>query len=75
MKYTAPKTTALAEFTAAKVKIDEALRILTEASDNNFSVDPDAVTWGGVGSLNHLVELLARPLEFLNLVPAEAEAR
>lgn len=61
---------AQAAFLVAKQKIDEALRELSAASDDHFSVPADTVTWSHVANLNHVIELLEPALEFLNLRPS-----
>ena len=49
---------ALAAFMARKLKIDAMLQRLTELSANDFSVDPEDVDWGHVGTLGHYRQLL-----------------
>ena len=44
---------ALAGFVAAKAEIDALLAKLVAFSDTHFGADPDVVTWGDVGTLNH----------------------
>ena len=59
-----PKTTnqekALATFVARKAEIDAMLARLKSLSDDHFGVNPDAVTWGDVGTLGHHADLLKR---------------
>ena len=51
---------ALAAFVQRKAEIDAMLTRLQALSDDHFSVAPDEVTWGDVGSLEHHAELLKR---------------
>ena len=44
---------ALADFVRAKAEIDAALARLIAFSADHFGADPDTVTWGDVGTLNH----------------------
>jgi hypothetical protein len=59
-----PKTStqeqALAAFVAKKAEIDAMLARLQALSDDHFGVDPEAVTWGDVGTLGHHADLLKR---------------
>lgn len=45
---------ALAAFIAAKTEIDRLLEELTALSTEHFHASPCAVTWGHVGSANHI---------------------
>ena len=51
---------ALAAFVARKAEIDAMLARLQALSDDHFGVDPEAVTWGDVGTLGHHADLLKR---------------
>ena len=44
---------ALAAFIAAKAEIDATIARLTALSADHFNVEPDAVDWGHVGTLEH----------------------
>lgn len=52
--------TALDAYLAKKTEIDTMLARLTALSDDHFGADPDAVTWGDVGTLAHYAELPKR---------------
>ena len=54
------KPTALDTFIDLKILIDTRLARLQELSDENFGVDPERVTWGHVGDLQHHAEQLKR---------------
>ena len=49
---------ALQKFLARKVEIDTMLARLQVLSDDHFNVDPEAVNWGHVGSIERYAELL-----------------
>ena len=49
---------ALQKFLARKVEIDTMLARLQALSDDHFNVDPEAVNWGHVGTLERYAELL-----------------
>jgi hypothetical protein len=49
---------ALQKFLAKKVEIDTMLARLQALSDDHFNVDPEAVNWGHVGSIERYAELL-----------------
>jgi hypothetical protein len=49
---------ALQKFLAKKVEIDTMLARLQALSDDHFNVDPEAVNWGSVGTLERYSELL-----------------
>jgi hypothetical protein len=49
---------ALQKFLAKKVEIDTMLARLQVLSDDHFNVDPEAVNWGHVGSIERYAELL-----------------
>ena len=51
---------ALAAFVAKKAEIDAMLTRIQALSDDHFGVEPDEVTWGHVGTLEHHAELLKR---------------
>jgi hypothetical protein len=51
---------ALAAFVQRKAEIDAMLTRLQALSDDHFSIAPDEVTWGDVGSLEYHAELLKR---------------
>ena len=54
------RRTALDAYIARKTEIDTMLARLTALSDEHFSIAPDEVTWGDVGTLTHYAELLKR---------------
>ena len=54
------RRSALDAYIAKKTEIDTMLARLTALSDDHFSVDPDEVNWGDVGTLAHYAELLKR---------------
>ena len=45
--------TALDAFMAAKAEIDLMIERFAALSADHFETDPDAITWGHVGTLNH----------------------
>ena len=49
---------ALQKFLAKKGEIDTMLARLQALSDDHFNVDPEAVNWGHVGSIERYAELL-----------------
>ena len=49
------RPTALDAFLAAKAAIDRNLARLQALSENHFEADPDTLTWGQVGDLQHLL--------------------
>jgi len=49
----ANKTKAIDAFITRKAEIDALLIRLAALSDDHFNVEPDAVTWGHVGTLDH----------------------
>ena len=49
---------ALQKFLARKVEIDTMLARLQVLSDDHFNVDPEAVNWGHVGSIERYAEHL-----------------
>ena len=51
---------ALNAFLGKKAEIDEMLARLQSLSDEHFNTDPDHITWGDVGSLEHHASLLKR---------------
>jgi hypothetical protein len=51
---------ALNAFIGKKAEIDEMLARLQALSDDHFSCQPDEVSWGHVGSLEHYAGLLKR---------------
>lgn len=51
---------ALAAFIARKAEIDAMLTRLQDLSGDHFNTQPDAVTWGDVGCLDHYASLLKR---------------
>ncbi|CAM3954657.1 hypothetical protein [Paracoccus yeei] len=55
---TASNDSALAAFLAAKADIDSMLERLTVFSDDHFGTQPDEITWGDVGTLQHYAGLL-----------------
>jgi hypothetical protein len=54
------RRTALDAFVAKKAEIDMMLTRLKALSDDHFNVEPDRLTWGDVGTLEHYAELLKR---------------
>ena len=54
------RRTALDAYIAKKTAIDTLLARLTALSEDHFTVAPDEVTWGDVGTLAHYAELLKR---------------
>ena len=55
---------ALAAFLAAKAEIDRLLAELAVLSADHFQASPDGITWGHVGSANHLRERLQEIANF-----------
>lgn len=55
---------ALAAFVAARTEIDRLLADLTALSAEHFNASPDAVSWGHVGSVNHIRERLQEIASF-----------
>jgi len=51
---------ALAAFMAKKSEIDEMMARLQALSDDHFNAQPDEITWGHVGTLEHYASLLKR---------------
>ena len=51
---------ALDAFIAKKIEIDTMLARLKALSDDHFNVEPDRVTWGDAGTLEHYAERLKR---------------
>ena len=51
---------ALNAFLGKKAEIDDMLARLSSLSDDHFNTDPDAITWGDVGTLEHYASLLKR---------------
>ncbi|MFN3156931.1 hypothetical protein [Marivita cryptomonadis] len=51
---------ALNAFLGKKAEIDDMLARLSSLSDDHFNTDPDAITWGDVGTLEHYAHLLKR---------------
>ena len=47
------KETPIAAFLAKKAEIDSILERLAALSADHFNVEPDRVTWGDVGTLEH----------------------
>jgi hypothetical protein len=67
----APKTErtndkALAAFVAAKSEIDRLLAELAALSAEHFNANPDQITWGHVGTANHIRERLQEIASFAN---------
>jgi hypothetical protein len=54
------KEQALAAFVSKKAEIDQMLTRLQALSDDHFNYNPDEITWGHVGTLEHYAELLTR---------------
>jgi hypothetical protein len=59
-KITKSNEDALASFVAKKAEIDAMLTRIQTLSDEHYGVEPDEVTWGHVGTLEHHAELLKR---------------
>lgn len=55
---------ALEAFVAAKAEIDRHLADLTALSDEHFNTIPDEITWGHVGTANHIRERLQEIASF-----------
>jgi hypothetical protein len=55
---------ALATFIAAKTEIDRLLADLAALSANHFHANPDEITWGHVGTANHIRERLKEIASF-----------
>lgn len=55
---------ALDAFLAAKAEIDQLLAMLTVMSTDHFHASPDQITWGHVGSANHIRERLQEIASF-----------
>lgn len=51
---------ALQHFIGRKAQIDALLAEIAAASADHFSVAPDDVNWGHVGTLSHYADLLQR---------------
>jgi hypothetical protein len=49
---------ALDAFLAKKAEIDSILERLAALSADHFNVEPDRITWGDVGTLEHYVSRL-----------------
>jgi hypothetical protein len=56
--------TALAAFIAAKSEIDRLLAELAALSSDHFHANPDEITWGHVGTANHIRERLQEVASF-----------
>lgn len=52
------KQEAIDAYIGKAVNIQEMLKRLMEAADDHFGDDPDAITWGHVGSLGAIEEKL-----------------
>lgn len=63
-KTAATNEQALHAFLAAKVEIDQLLTELATLSANHFHANPDEISWGHVGSANHLRERLQEIADF-----------
>ncbi|WP_374433326.1 hypothetical protein [Tabrizicola sp.] len=55
---------ALDAFLAAKAEIDRLLAELAALSADHFHASPDDITWGDVGSANHIRERLQEIANF-----------
>ena len=51
---------ALAAFIEKKVEIDAMLARLQRLSDDHFNAQPDEISWGHVGTLEHYASLMKR---------------
>ena len=58
---------ALEVFMEKNTAIAAKLETLTEYFENHMGVSPDEVGWGNAGNAGHVLELLDRVTEFLNL--------
>jgi hypothetical protein len=47
-------------FIAAKIKIDAIIEELTALSEDHFDVNPEAINWGHVGTINAVLSGLRR---------------
>jgi hypothetical protein len=56
--------TALAAFIATKTEIDRLLAELAALSADHFHANPDEITWGHVGTANHVRERLQEIASF-----------
>lgn len=63
-KTAATNEQALDAFLAAKAEIDLLLAELAALSADHFRASPDEVTWGHVGSANHIRERLQEITSF-----------
>lgn len=57
-------TKALDAFIGKKAEIDAMLARLQALSDDHFNFDPDAVNWGGVGSISSVASDLRKITDF-----------
>lgn len=55
---------ALAAYIAAKTEIDRLLADLAALSADHFHTNPDEITWGHVGTANHIRERLQEIASF-----------
>jgi hypothetical protein len=58
-------TKALDAFMSKKAEIDAMLARLQALSDDHFNFDPEAVNWGGVGSISSVASDLQKITDFL----------
>lgn len=64
LKTAATHEQALDGFLAAKTEIDRLLAELAALSADHFHASPDQITWGHVGSANHIRERLQEIANF-----------
>ena len=63
-KTAATNEQALAAFVEAKAEIDRLLAELAALSADHFHASPDAITWGHVGTANHIRDRLQEVASF-----------
>lgn len=63
-KTAATNEQALHAFLAAKTEVDRLLAELAILSADHFHASPDEITWGHVGSVNHIRERLQEIANF-----------
>ena len=63
-KTAATNERALAAFVTAKTEIDRLLAELAALSADHFQASPDEITWGHVGTANHIRDRLQEIASF-----------